>query len=416
MGMNVNLGTGVNSYSANALPSTAPKYTSQVQSSLLSQPAYDTVSFSGNYQTQEKKEGMSTGAKVGLVATAAAAVIGIWAASRGKKINTANGETTKLVNNLKTGIKSLFTKAGRESYNVIAKNSDKLDDLGKGIIDANGKAKSTREVTSDMLEAANKKGVAAQEEVNKLQTSLKELEASRAELVKNSGVNGEGVKDLDDQIKKLTDQITEQKKTASKSFKELAELKFDKNMADDIDYAELLKTQERCSTQLTDLTGKKSSLQKEINSIKTQRQQLADEIAKLKQTGGNSVDDLIKEKEALQTQLLDSFNKKNTELQDLSKKVTEAAESSKYATRDINAYTAAKKGYYYGEAQEGVNKSILKTYKEGLDSAVKTSQQQQEMMKMLQNNVNSSWSATSQGGQNRKTVWENVKKMIFGTK
>lgn len=406
MGIDVNLGTGVNNYTQKALPTTAPNYTSAVQSSLLSQPSYDTVSFSGKVQqiqTQEK-ESMSTGTKVGLVAAAATLIVGAVAASRGKKINTANGEATKLLGNISTGLRSMFTKAGRESYKAIA---DKVDDAAKAIVDASGKAKPAREVTESMLESANKKGISAQEEVNKLQTELKKLEASR-------GTSGAPT-DIDDQIKKLADQITEKQKNAQQAFKEVAELKFDKNMADDLDYAELLKTQERCSTQLTELTGKKSALQQEVDGIKTQREQLAAEIKKLKDSGDSTVNDLIKEKEALQTQLLDNFNKKNTELKELATKVTEASQSSKYAARDITAYAGAKKGYYLGEAQEGINKTILKNYQKGLDTATQ-SEAQQKMLTMLQDNVNTSWKGTQANAVDRRTAWEQVKEMIFGKK
>ena len=75
---------------------------------MLSQPAYDTASFSGNYQTQQKEEGMSTGTKVGLVAAAATLIIGGIAASRGKKLN---GEASKgLIDNIGKGLKSSLQK------------------------------------------------------------------------------------------------------------------------------------------------------------------------------------------------------------------------------------------------------------------------------------------------------------------
>ncbi len=190
MGMNVNFGTGVNSYSQKALPTTAPGYTSSVQSSLLSQPAYDTVSFSGNQISQkQEKEGMSTGAKVGLVAAAATAVIGIWAASRGKKINTANGEATKLWNNITTGAKSLFTKAGRESYKVIAQNSDKLDDAAGAIV---------KTVSSSNVQDAAKGSAATREALEGLKKQQTELTEKIAK------ATGDEAKTLTKQLDDLT--------------------------------------------------------------------------------------------------------------------------------------------------------------------------------------------------------------------
>lgn len=189
MGMNVNLGTGVNNYTQKALPTTAPGYTSQVQSSLLSQPAYDTVSFSGNYQTQEKKEGMSTGAKVGLVAAAATLIVGAVAASRGKKIN---GEASKgLVNNITTGLKSIFTKAGRESYKVIA---DKADDAAGAVI---------KKVSSSNVQEAAKNSVGARETLEGLKKQQTEL---TEKITKATGEEAKAIqKQLDDLTLKITD-------------------------------------------------------------------------------------------------------------------------------------------------------------------------------------------------------------------
>ncbi len=270
MGMNV---TGVNSYSANALPSTAPKYTSQVQSSLLSQPAYDTVSFSGRaqqLQTQEK-EGMSTGAKVGLVAAAATAVIGIWAASRGKKINTNNGETTKLVNNIKTGLKSIFTKAGRESYNTLVKNSDKLDDVANGLRKA-----SASNVTDDMVKAADDNVKKLEQQAKDLRKTINQKQGFLDSLTDKTTEEGTKLADeikelqtkLDDLVKTGTDatgKTTQSKIQQAKN--QLRELSYSQSVKGDKNFEQLLETQSEAAKKLSNLQEAKKTLQKQETDL-----------------------------------------------------------------------------------------------------------------------------------------------------
>lgn len=330
MGMNVNLGTGVNNYSANALPSTAPKYTSQVQSSLLSQPAYDTVSFSGNYQTQEKKEGMSTGAKVGLVATAAAAVVGIWAASRGKKINTANGETTKLVNNLKTGIKSLFTKAGRDSYNVIAKNSDKLDDVANGL-----KKASTSNITDDMVTAANDNVKKLEQQAKDLRKTINEKQGFLDSLTDKTTEEGTKLADeikemrtkLDDLVKTGTDatgKTTQSKIQQAKN--ELRELSYSQSVKGDKNFEQLLETQSEAAKKLTNLQEAKKSLQKQETDLVDTINKLTEQ-QKGKLLSSEQTETLAKSKEEL-AKIQSKLAEYTAETGEKSIKAAQAAEKS----------------------------------------------------------------------------------------
>jgi len=271
MGMNVNLGTGVNTYAQRALPTTAPSYTSSVQSSLLSQPAYDTVSFSGNYQTQtqEKKEGMSTGAKVGLVAAAATLIVGAVAASRGKKLNTATGETTKLWNNIKTGFKSMFTKAGKDSYQALVKNADKLDDVTKGL------SKYTN-VTDDMVKSASDDVAKLEQQAADLRNTIKQKQGFLGTLTDTTTEDG---KKLTEEIKKLQTQLDDLTKagtdasgkaTQSKiqqAKNKLRELSYSQSVQGDKNFEQLMEVQSEASKKLKGLEEARTSLQKQETSL-----------------------------------------------------------------------------------------------------------------------------------------------------
>ena len=276
--MNVNLGTGVNNYTQKALPTTAPGYTSQVQSSLLSQPAYDTVSFSGNYQTQEKKEGMSTGAKVGLVAAAATLIVGAVAASRGKKLN---GEASKgLVNNITTGLKSIFTKAGRESYKAIA---DKADDAAGAVI---------KKVSSSNVQEAAKNSVGARETLEGLKKQQTEL---TEKITKATGEEAKAIqKQLDDLTLKITDaenpqalikKMADGKKagqdiSAQSADSTTASLMAKQALQGDEAYTKALSEAKELKGKLSTLTAKEASLSQQI--IQSE-QKLADINSALKE-------------------------------------------------------------------------------------------------------------------------------------
>lgn len=195
MGMNVNFGTGVNSYAQTQKADASYSAGTSAAVNPFAQPAYDTVSFSGNQGAQQatQQEGMSTGTKVGLVAAAATVVLGIVAASKGKALNNALGKEAGLFKNIGTGLKSIFTKAGRELYKTNV--TDKLDDAAKNIA----------QVSTSNVQDAAKKSVGAREvlkDLEKQQTTLKEQIAK---------ATGEEAKALQTQLDDLTLKIEDAK-------------------------------------------------------------------------------------------------------------------------------------------------------------------------------------------------------------
>ena len=337
MGMNVNLGTGVNSYTTNALPTTAPKYTSQVQSSLLSQPAYDTVSFSGNYQnTTKKEEGMSTGTKVGLVAAAATLIIGGIAASRGKKLN---GEASKgLIDNIGKGLKSMFTKAGRESYKALVKNSDKLDDVAKGAL------KNISNVTDDMIKNASDDVKKLEQQATDLRKTIKQKQGSLDSLTDKATDDG---KKLTDEIKQLQTQLDNLTKagtdatgktTQSKiqqAKNKLRELSYSQSVNGDKNFEQLAEAQSEASKKLSNLQEAKQSLQKQETSLVEQINKLTEQQTGKQLLSSVQTEALVKSNDELakiKSQLAE-FSAETGE-----KSIKAAQEAEKLAISHANSY------------------------------------------------------------------------------
>lgn len=345
MGMNVNLGTGVNSYATNALPTTAPKYTSQVQASLLSQPAYDTVSFSGNYQTQQKEEGMSTGTKVGLVAAAATLIIGGIAASRGKKLN---GEASKgLIDNIGKGLKSMFTKAGRESYKAIV---DKADDAAGTVI---------KKVSSSNVQEAAKNSVGARETLEGLRKQQTEL---AEQIAKATGDEAKTLQTkLDDLTLKIKDAenpqtLIQEMASKKKAGQDISELQKRLNNISDINiqaadgntaslmakqalqgdeaYTKALSEAKELKGKLSTLTAKEASLSQQIIQGEEELAKINSAIKEAKKAGNQT--ETIKQLNELKREAENALKPLNTQIATLRGTGEGSITAAKKALTDVS--------------------------------------------------------------------------------
>jgi len=345
MGMNVNLGTGVNNYTQKALPTTAPGYTSQVQSSLLSQPAYDTVSFSGNYQTQQKEEGMSTGTKVGLVAAAATLIIGGIAASRGKKLN---GEASKgLIDNIGKGLKSMFTKAGRESYKAIV---DKADDAAGTVI---------KKVSSSNVQEAAKNSVGARETLEGLKKQQTEL---AEQIAKATGDEAKTLQTkLDDLTLKIKDAenpqtLIQEMASKKKAGQDISELQKRLNNISDINiqaadgstaslmakqalqgdeaYTKALSEAKELKGKLSTLTAKEASLSQQIIQGEEELAKINSAIKEAKKAGNQT--ETIKQLNELKREAENALKPLNTQIATLRGTGEGSITAAKKALTDVS--------------------------------------------------------------------------------
>ncbi len=268
MGMNVNFGTGVNSYTQKLPGSATNSYSSAAANPFAQPAAYDSVSFSGKYDMEEtEKKGMSTGAKVGLVAAAATVIVGAIAASRGKKLNTANGKTAKLWNNIKTGVASMFTKAGRESYGKLV--ADKTDDVVKAATEAAKKGDSKKvqqgatKFTKETMETVGADAQKAQKKIASLQQQIGKLDKTKDAA----------------KIAQLEKEIAQNQKTINK----FVNLTTSENLATDQAYTKIKQTKASAKEALDSATNKKNGLEKRKASLEKKKQAITN-IGKKKRT------------------------------------------------------------------------------------------------------------------------------------
>lgn len=197
MGMNVN-GLGMNNtYAVQNKVAAAPQYASA--------PSFAGGADVATFST--KQEGTSTAKKIAIAGGIAAVVTTIIAASRGKKINTANKAAAGLFNNIGTGFKSIFTKAGRADY------ASALKKLAKGTGKKGAKAATVAQSTIDAAKEARN---GAQKELKGLQRRKTQIEAwlkdddALKKAAKSTKKNPDGLskkefkKALDEEYKELT--------------------------------------------------------------------------------------------------------------------------------------------------------------------------------------------------------------------
>jgi len=248
MGMNVSTNYGVNPYAYGSLSTgtTRGTQTSSAQGLYMSQPQYDTVSFSGNVQQPKQED--STGKKVLkgalIIGGVALAATTVWAAVRGGKIN---GEGAKLIDNIKKGFGSIFTKAGRAEY--ASKIASLADDA------AGAAAKAAKSAAGSVDDLATKCT-----EAKKVQ---KEAKAALAKL--KPGDEGyeaakKAFEDAKQNYASLTNQLGQAKKAASKAALQatLADDKTYQAMQQELDKTNTLKT--KVEAQITELKTKAGTM------------------------------------------------------------------------------------------------------------------------------------------------------------
>lgn len=85
----------------------------------------DSITIAG--KTIKKKDAFIGAAAI--VTMISGTVAAVFASKRGKIINTANNCDTKLLNNLKEGLKSIFTKEGQDSYRIALEKTARSGDI-----------------------------------------------------------------------------------------------------------------------------------------------------------------------------------------------------------------------------------------------------------------------------------------------